>query len=78
MAVFLFGVAVGWVSTLVLWFIGSFGLISGLLLGSLIGTAAIFSFLMMQWGLRDLVKSQDCGSISANETVRADPDKAFF
>jgi hypothetical protein len=49
MAAFLLGVGVGWVTTFALWFVWSFGWISGLVLGSCIGTLSIFAFLFMHW-----------------------------
>ncbi|WP_282154061.1 hypothetical protein [Ruegeria atlantica] len=65
MAAFLFGVVVGWVSTFAMWFIWSFGWISGLFGGAIIGAAAVFVVLTLQWALLDMKKSQNRGEIFA-------------
>ena len=70
MAVFLFGVAAGWVSTFSLWFIWSFSLMSGLLLGALAGTAAIFMFFMLQWMVRGLSRPQPRRGMSSSKSAR--------
>ena len=78
MAVFLFGVAVGWISTFALWVIWSFGWMSGLLLGALAGTAAIFAFFAVQWVFRGLTKAPSHSDLSAYKNVYSSPEKAGF
>lgn len=78
MAVFLTGVAVGWMSTLALWFIWSFGFVSGLLLGAVAGTVAIFAFFVMQWMFRTLFKAQSRSDTSANKNTRSDSEEVVF
>jgi len=78
MAIFLFGVVVGWIGTFALWFIWSFSLISGLLLGTLIGTAVIFAHLLIQLTLRDLNRKHKSTDVPAGENRHPDPERVAF
>lgn len=78
MAVFLFGVALGWMSTFALWFIWSFGLISGLFLGTLAGFVAIAALLLVQWILFHLSKPQNSRDISVGGNLCADPETVTY
>ncbi len=59
MATFLIGVVVGWAATFAMWFGLSFGFISGLMWGTLIGAATIFVLAVLQWAFRDMNNTQN-------------------
>jgi hypothetical protein len=78
MAAFLCGVAAGWIVSFAMWFVWSFSLVEGLLVGALAGTAAIFGTLLVQALPRASINTQNRNSTSSQRIQRSDPEKVFF
>ena len=70
MAVFLLGVVVGWMATFALWFVWSFSLISGLVLGACACAMTVFALLLIQSIYWAWATAQDDSDGLANKTAR--------
>lgn len=66
MAVFLFGVLIGWVLTFICWTVWSFGILSGFLVGSSAGVATIFLFFAARSLISIMFGVSDCRDASKN------------
>lgn len=78
MAVFLFGVAVGWVVAFALWFFWFFGLVLSVVLGAFAGTIVIFAILMAQSLPGFLAATGRDVDFSAQNAPQPAPKKAAF
>lgn len=78
MAVFLFGSVVGWIFTFALWFVWSFSLISGLVLGVCIGAITVFALLLIHWMYWAWAKMHNDSDSPVNKTARHIAKDAAF